>query len=178
MLHSFKSIQKIYRHVVPRSKERYFSLDKWNDSWGNGYDLNRAHEDARYATLVQWMCRYEGDGPLLDVGCGDGLLEEHYRKISSMPVMAFDYSETAVDHAKARRLPKVEFSCEDSRSFRTEQRFSLAILNESLYYVDGYLLLMNYLAGLLKPGGLFLVSMHDHESQEESGKIFCSHTAY
>jgi trans-aconitate methyltransferase len=154
-------IGRAVRRVVPRSKERYFSADKWNDSWSHGYDLNTAEEDARYGTLLAWMRRNEGEGPLLDVGCGDGLLEEQYRKFSNVPIVAFDYSATAIDQAKARHLKGVEFLCADSRTFRPAQEFSLIVFNESLYYVDHYLQLMKDLSLALKPGGIFIVSMHE-----------------
>lgn len=148
-------------HVVPRSKERYYSSDRWNDSWSRGYDLNIAREDARYGALMALMCRYEGKGPLLDVGCGDGLLEERYRKLSGVPIVAFDYSAAAIDCARARRLPDVDFLCADSRTFRPEQQFSIVVLNESLYYVDDYLGMLKNLSGVLRVDGVFVISMHD-----------------
>lgn len=154
-------INRAVRHVVPRSKERYYSSDKWNDSWSQGYDLNNAQEDARYGTLMALMRRYERTGPLLDVGCGDGLLEERYRKLSGVQMVAFDYSATAIEHATARRLPDVDFFCADSRTFRPEQQFSIVVLNESLYYVDDYLGMMKNLSRVLRDDGVFVVSMHD-----------------
>lgn len=155
-------INRAVRHVAPaRSKERYYSSDSWNDSWSHGYDLNRAHEDARYGTLIAWIHRHEKEGPLLDVGCGDGLLEEQYRKVSSVRIVAFDYSAAAIARAKARCLPDVEFLCADSRTFRPQQRFSVVILNESLYYVQDYVGMMENLSKALTADGVFVVSMHD-----------------
>jgi trans-aconitate methyltransferase len=154
-------INRAVGHVVPRSKERYYSADGWNDSWSHGYDLNVAQEDARYGTLMALMRRYERKGPLLDVGCGDGLLEERYRKLSGVQMVAFDYSATAIDRARARRLPDVNFLCADSRTFRPEQQFSIVVLNESLYYVDDYLGMMKNLSRALRADGVFVISMHD-----------------
>jgi 2-polyprenyl-3-methyl-5-hydroxy-6-metoxy-1,4-benzoquinol methylase len=154
-------INRVFRHVVPlRSKERYYSSGKWNDSWSHGYDLDRREEDARYGTLLALMRRYEKEGPLLDVGCGDGLLEEKYRQISSVPIVAFDYSASAIERARGRGLTNVEFLCADSRTFRPQQLFSVIVLNESLYYVDDYLIMMEALSKTLTPDGVFVVSMH------------------
>jgi trans-aconitate methyltransferase len=155
-------IKQTIARVIPRSKERYYSSDKWNNSWAYGYDLNIAQEDARYGTLMALMRRYEEEGPLLDVGCGDGLLEERYRALSSVQIVAFDYSETAIERAKERRLSNVDFLCADSRTFCPKQQFSIIILNESLYYIDDYLGLMKHLSGTLKPHGAFIISMHDN----------------
>jgi len=155
-------INRAIRHVAPaRSKEHWFSAERWNHSWSHGYNLNSLNEDARYGTVVAWMYRHEGDGPLLDVGCGDGLLEERYRKVSTTPIVAFDYSSTAIERAQARHLPDVEFFCADSREFRPRGRFSVAVLNESLYYVDDYLEVMENVAQALTAEGVFIVSMLD-----------------
>ena len=153
-------INRAVRHFIPRSKEPYFSSDKWNDSWSSGYDLNIAQEDGRYGTLIALMRRYERGGPLLDVGCGDGLLEEWYRKVSGVRMVAFDYSATAIERAKTRHLPDVDFCCADSRTFKPEHQCSVVVLNESLYYVDDYLGLMRNLSRTLKGEGVFIVSMH------------------
>lgn len=154
-------IDKVIRRLVPGSKERYFSAGKWDDSWSHGYDLNKAREDARYGALTALMLRYEAQGPILDVGCGDGLLEERYRKLSTVPMVAFDYSAVAIEHAQSRQLSNVEFLCADSRSFQADRLFSMVVFNESLYYVDEYLGLMKNLSGSLAQNGTFVVSMHD-----------------
>lgn len=169
-------INRAIRHVIPRSKEPYYTCDKWNDSWSRGYDLNTAQEDGRYGTLIALMRRYERGGPLLDVGCGDGLLEEWYRKLSGVQMVAFDYSATAIERARARRLPGVDFFCADSRTFRPEQQFSIVVLNESLYYVDDYLGMMKDLSRALRADGVFLVSMHDARITKRIWKnVLCSY---
>jgi trans-aconitate methyltransferase len=107
------------------------------------------------------MRRHERDGTLLDVGCGDGLLEEHYRKVSSARIIAVDYSSAAIKRAQGRGLPDVQFFCTDSRTFRPQGRFSVVVLNESLYYVDDYLGVMENLSRALTADGVFIVSMYD-----------------
>lgn len=154
-------VNRAIRHVTAPSKERFFSSEKWNHSWSGGYDLNISREDARYATLMSLMCRFEGQGPILDVGCGDGLLEARYRKLSQVRITGFDYSATAIERAQARQLPNVDFICADSRTFHLDSKFSLIVLNESLYYVDDYLGMMNRLSQGLTSEGVIVVSMHD-----------------
>lgn len=76
-------------------------------------------------------------------------------------MVAFDYSSAAIALANSRRLPDVEFLCADSREFKPLERFSVAILNESLYYVEDYLGVMETLSMALTADGVFVVSMHD-----------------
>jgi 2-polyprenyl-3-methyl-5-hydroxy-6-metoxy-1,4-benzoquinol methylase len=154
-------IDRAIRHVFPRSKERYYSPDNWNDSWSHGYDLNIVPEDGRYGVLMALLRRYEGKGPLLDVGCGDGLLEQWYRNFSGVKILAFDYSSAAVEHARTRRLLDVDFVCADSRTFQASEQFSTIVFNESLYYIDDYLGVMKDLSSRLQDNGVFVVSMHD-----------------
>lgn len=150
------------RHVATgRSYERYFSANTWDNSWTHGYDLDTSKEDARYGALIALMQRYEDGGMLLDVGCGDGLLEQRYRKVSAAPMTAFDYSAAAIELAKARNLAGVEFLCADSRTFRPAEQFSIIVLNESLYYLEDHLGVMENLALSLTPSGVFIVSMYD-----------------
>ena len=156
-----EKLQRTFSRFVAPSKERYFSAAKWDDSWSDGYDLNRPDEDARYGSLIAIMRRYEREGPILDVGCGDGLLEERYRVMSDVKIVAFDYSEVAIESAKKRNLRDVEFLCADSRTFRPQERFSAIVLNESLYYVDDYPGLLKDMSGLLKTDGVFIISMHE-----------------
>lgn len=155
-------INRAVHHVTPaRSKERFYSSESWNHSWSHGYDLNQVQEDARYGALIALIRRHEKEGPLLDVGCGDGLLEEQYRKVSSVPIVAFDYSAVAIERAQARGLQSVDFLCADSRTFRPQPRFSVVVLNESLYYIEDYLGMMENLSLALTADGVFAVSMHD-----------------
>lgn len=154
-------IDRAIRHVTPRmSKERYFSPAIWNTKWSGGYDLNLAREDGRYGALAALMCRYHSGGSILDAGCGDGLLGTWFRRFSMARIVAFDYSTAAIDIAKARQLPEVEFFCADTRTFKPKERFSIVVLNESLYYMDNYMEVMSTLSGALTESGLFIVSMH------------------
>lgn len=156
------NVVKRAAHILhpARSKERYFSAQKWDLSWSQGYDLDRAPEDARYGALLSLVERHGQDGPILDVGCGDGLLEQHHRKLSNVPVVAFDYSAEAIERAKTRELSDVEFLCRDIRTFQSQQRFSAIVFNESLYYVDDYLIYLRQLSMNLTAGGVFIVSMY------------------
>ena len=156
------TLTKAIRHAtVDRSYERYYSADGWDEDWSKGYDLSVPKEDARYGTLLVMMRRYERGGPILDVGCGDGLLAERYRSVSPARIIGFDYSAAAVEQAIARNVPNTEFVRADSRTYRPGEQFPLIVLNESLYYLQDYMGVLNNLARALTPGGAFLISMYD-----------------
>ena len=156
------TLRKAIRHAtVDRSYERYYSAASWNQDWSSGYDLSVPKEDARYGTLMVMMQRYEKGGPILDVGCGDGLLAERYRSFRPTRIVGFDYSETAVEHAIARSIPNTEFFCADSRTYQPSGKFPLIVFNESLYYLQDYVGVLDTLSRALTPDGVLLISMYD-----------------
>jgi predicted TPR repeat methyltransferase len=158
----FATLTKAFRHVTfDRSYERYYSADGWNQDWAKGYDLTVPKEDARYGTMLTMMRRYERGGPILDVGCGDGLLAERYRSLSQARIVGFDYSETAVEHAIARNIANTLFFHADSRTHKPAEHFPLIVLNESLYYLQNYMGVLDNLSRGLAPDGVFLISMYD-----------------
>lgn len=162
MKNTLDRLTRAIRHATfDRSYENYYSADGWNRDWSAGYDLSIPKEDARYGTLLTMMRRYERGGPILDVGCGDGLLAERYRSFSPARMVGFDYSETAVAHATARKVPNTEFFQADSRTYRPADLFPLIVLNESLYYLQDYMGVLKNLSQALTPEGVFLISMYD-----------------
>jgi 2-polyprenyl-3-methyl-5-hydroxy-6-metoxy-1,4-benzoquinol methylase len=153
---------RVLRYLfTERSYARYYSAETWEEKFRQGYDLDTAAEDGRYGALLALMQRYDrGDG-LLDAGCGDGLLANRYRPLSRSHLVGLDYSNRAIEKAKARGLTGCDFHCTDYRDFRTEERFSVVVFNEALYYVEDVLGVVHALQPVLRDGGVFIVSMFD-----------------
>ena len=153
---------RVLRHLfTDRSYERYYSPVGWDDMWATGYTLEDVKEDGRYGALVTLMCRHAAGGPILDAGCGDGLLEAKFRAVSAARVLGIDYSHEAVAQAKTRNIPDCAFVQGDYREFRADEPFPLIVLNESLYYVADAPGVMTSLTRWLTPDGVFIVSMFE-----------------
>jgi trans-aconitate methyltransferase len=129
--------------------------------WAGGFDLNHIIEDGRYGVLLALMRRYEQRGPILDAGCGDGLFEQMFRPFSNVRLVGIDYAPLAIEKARGRKLANCEFFCQDYREFRPEERYSVILLNESLYYIKDYRDILKSLSGHLADDGVFIVSMWD-----------------
>jgi 2-polyprenyl-3-methyl-5-hydroxy-6-metoxy-1,4-benzoquinol methylase len=151
----------VRRRFTERSYARYFSAEVWQGNWARGYGLNETKEDGRYGTLLRLMDRYAAGGPVLDVGCGDGILEERFCAAVPVDIVGIDYSPAAIARANARNIPNCKFLQADYRDFRSAQRFPLIVLNESLYYVEEFTRVMRDLSGRLAHDGVFIVSMYD-----------------
>ena len=152
--------RRAFRHFfLDHSYARYYSADIWEREYREGYDLSQAAEDARYAVLASLIRRYEGTGPILDAGCGDGLLEARFRALSQTAVVGVDYSATAIRRACERAIPACEFICDDFRTLRRNLPFSVVVFNETLYYVEDYLEALAQMEHRLAGGGVIIVSM-------------------
>jgi trans-aconitate methyltransferase len=153
---------RVIRHVfLDSSYERYYSPEIWDGKYQGGYDLNAPAEDGRYGALLAIIRRFERQGPILDAGCGDGVLEQQLSTVSAARVVAIDYSQSAIDAANKRRLPNCEFICSDYRGFHPRERYTIIVFNEALYYVEDYLAAIEHLSRFLTADGVLIVSMFE-----------------
>jgi 2-polyprenyl-3-methyl-5-hydroxy-6-metoxy-1,4-benzoquinol methylase len=147
---------------LDKSYQKYYSAKVWDSKYGQEhYNLDVPLEDGRYGALMALLQRYDRGGPILDAGCGDGLLELRYRPLSESRLVAVDYAEAAIDIAKRRNIPATEFRTADFASFQTGETFSVVVFNESLYYMENYLDVLTKLETVLKADGVFVISMFD-----------------
>ena len=153
---------RAFRHVLlDRSYESYYSSEVWERKYRDEhYDLGDPQEDGRFGALMQVLRRYDR-GPMLDLGCGDGLLWKRYRPLSSSLLVGVDYSDTAVAKANSLALPETEFRCGDYRNFDPARQFAVVVFNESLYYIDAYPHAIAKAESFLSENGVIVVSMFD-----------------
>jgi trans-aconitate methyltransferase len=153
---------RVIRHLfLDGSYERYYSPEVWDGKYNSGYDLNAPAEDGRYGALLAVIRRFDRRGPILDAGCGDGLLEQQLSRVSDSHIVGIDYSQSAIDAANARDLQNCEFICSDYRGFQPRERFSIIVFNEALYYVEDYLATVEHLSRFLDDEGVLIVSMFE-----------------
>lgn len=141
--------------------ERYYPSSRWDGIYREGYHLDVKEQAARYGALLALMECHDGLGPILDVGCGEGILEKKFRRLSSSPMLGVDYSAEAINSANQKAIPGCDFLCANYRECNFSQQFGMIVLNESLYYVDDVLGTLQGLSKYLHPGGVIIVSMFD-----------------
>jgi trans-aconitate methyltransferase len=153
---------RAFRHLLlDRSYESYYSSEVWERKYRlEHYDLGDPQEDGRYGALLQVLRRYD-HGPMLDLGCGDGLLWKHYRPLSESLLIGVDYSDTAVAKANSLALPNTEFRARDYRTFDPGRKLAVAVFNESLYYIDNFLDAIGKAESWIDDQGVVVVSMFD-----------------
>ncbi|MDD1724776.1 MAG: class I SAM-dependent methyltransferase [Methanospirillum sp.] len=109
----------------------------------------------------------EGD-LILDIACGNGNFSQRAAEKGAR-VVAFDYSEKMIAHAKKRRysfLDRISFHVCDATSRRElmnleqNQPFDKAVANMAFMDIADIKPLLHAVSDLLKPGGTFVFSTH------------------
>jgi SAM-dependent methyltransferase len=139
-----------------------YSAKDWDKQYLDG-DLERLEnlaEIGHYGTIFNYV-RVLEPRAILDVGCGNGILNSLLRNIPYESYLGFDLSPEAVRMANERHGDaRTRFIVGDAAAFEWDQSFDLIIFNECLYYMkDPCGLLMTY-TRWLRPGGHILVSMY------------------
>jgi trans-aconitate methyltransferase len=145
---------------LEQSYEPYYSSEIWEKKYREEhYHLGDPQEDGRFGALLQ-VLRYDR-GPMLDLGCGDGLLWKHDRPLSDSPLIGMDYSDTAVAKANSLALPNAEFHAADYRNFKPGRQRMIVVFNELPYYINSFLDAIATAENFLGEQGVIVVSMFD-----------------
>lgn len=88
---------------------------------------------------------------ILEVGCGEGYVLAALRKAGvQCPIHGIDFSQTAIEHAKAR-VPDATFAVEDARTLATSgRRYDLVLMIEVLEHLEDAQSMLGVLAQLSK----------------------------
>jgi 2-polyprenyl-3-methyl-5-hydroxy-6-metoxy-1,4-benzoquinol methylase len=155
--------RRVWRNLLflMYGNEPYYSAERWDRSYLEGYNLDVCEQDARYGSLVSLLLRYDSGLPILDVGCGDGVLAEKFRRVSESRIVGIDYSEQAIKLAVAKNIQGGTFICSDYRSCDLQETFGIIVANESLYYINDAVPVLKKLCQFLSRNGVLIVSMYD-----------------
>lgn len=115
--------------------------------------------------ILEEIKKKNPEGPVLDVGCGDGRFCFELAKMG-FKVVGIDISKRALEFAKIF-VPEEKFFCEDitnlSKKFLKEnkERFGLVLFVETLEHIEPekYLVALKNINELLKPDGLLIISV-------------------
>jgi SAM-dependent methyltransferase len=111
--------------------------------------------------LVQIVERYAGGGSILMLGCGTGSLAGALAPGSFDSFLGLDFSPEAIARASRFASDKIRFEVGDMLIFRSEQKFNVILLSESLYYLKPWQRrkLVMRAARMLGPAGRIIVTV-------------------
>jgi 2-polyprenyl-3-methyl-5-hydroxy-6-metoxy-1,4-benzoquinol methylase len=128
-------------------------------------------ELARYSVVIGYCHYFKPSGAILDVGCGEGILQERLEPNTYTQYVGVDSSNTAIRRAAERQDEKTSFVMADFNTYVPSEQFDIIIFNECLYHADDPLGLVKRYESFLKDDGLFIVSICDHERVKKVWKI-------
>lgn len=139
-----------------------YSLGKWDY-------LRQVGELAHYSVIAGYCHYFKPGGRLLDIGCGEGILQERLCSPGYSRYTGIDISEEAICTASGRQDEKTSFVQADVREYRPEGLSDIIIFNECLYYFQDPLSIVKRYENFLTEDGLLIVSMF---VTEKTGRIW------
>lgn len=149
----------INRKVLRRDKDRWnyqYNLGRWEG-------LGDLHELGRFSVIVGYAQFLKPYGKILEIGAGEGYLQQRFDKTKYSLYYSTDVSDVAIANAKKYEDEKTKYLVADMNTYVPDQKFDIIIVNEAIYYghsVDEVLTRFN---PFLEEDGIFIVSINGDE---------------
>jgi 2-polyprenyl-3-methyl-5-hydroxy-6-metoxy-1,4-benzoquinol methylase len=145
---------------------RYRNLSKntWESEYSSGFwdYVEKPDELSRYSVTAGYVHFFSSGGPVLDVGCGVGLLKKQLRPDSYSDYVGIDLSDDAIRSANAKNADsKSTFVQANLEDYFPDRSFDVIVFNECLYYLGTPLPVIKRYESYLNTSGVFVVSMLD-----------------
>jgi len=134
---------------------------RWNHQYATGRweKLKSGQEQARLDATALLLTRHMAPGRVLEIGCGEALLQQRLHPARYLAWTGVDISELAIQRAQAFAGEQVRYLVADMETFDPGERFEAIIFPESAYYSADCARLVQRYTRFLTPGGVFIVSI-------------------
>lgn len=138
---------------------------EWNDQYRKGmWDYLNDHLEAqRYDAILQAVQTYGSNGHILEVGCGEGILQSRMPPGGYSSYLGIDISEVAIKKAGRLCNQATQYVQANMETYIPKSRFDVIIFNESLYYAREPVQLLVQYAQFLQRGAHVILSIYDTE---------------
>ena len=123
--------------------------------WGRLWKID---ELGHYSVIAGYFGRLKPGGSVLDVACGEGVLQRHLKPHRYHRYLGIDFTPEAIACASKSKDELTDFAVADAINFSTDQRFDAIIFNECLYYFANPVNIVNRYSTFLKEDGVFIIS--------------------
>lgn len=162
----------IKSHLLPYRPLKV-NRERWEEQFRTGHwnYLKNIDQMPRYSVIAGYIeIFFPGSASVLDLGCGYGILYEKVRLLHDHYYLGVDISQEAINHAVSTYDKPELFICEDIEKYDPKRKFDVIIFNESLYYIDNPVGLVERYFNYLTDGGYIIISMWDYK--ERNNKIW------
>jgi 2-polyprenyl-3-methyl-5-hydroxy-6-metoxy-1,4-benzoquinol methylase len=145
---------------LPPPRVRY-TIDQWEAEYAHGEweRLRKVEELPHYSVIAGYVSHFADCGRILDVGCGEGILQELLGKGRYSRYLGIDLARDAILKASRKQDERTTFEQADAVSYTPRENFDVIVFNEVLYYFDAPTDLMAQYTPWLGNGGRMIVSM-------------------
>ncbi len=147
------------------SQQYKFDLQYARNQWDSMASLADLGRYSIIVGLVKYFCP---GGRVLDLGCGEGILQEKFSPADYTHFTGVDFSRVAIDRASAKALPNTTYLVGDLNALDVPGVFDVIIYNESIYYMDDPEAAIKRLLPQLAPGGIIIISQVDKHGKEQT----------
>ncbi|MBI2827024.1 MAG: class I SAM-dependent methyltransferase [Planctomycetia bacterium] len=113
----------------------------------------------RYAVIVGYVRRARPHATVLDVGAGNGVLAEELRHDVRL-LRGIERDAASVQKANERKIDIADFLAADAEMYTTNDKFDVIIFNETLYYMNNPIQILDRYAAFLERDGILIVSTY------------------
>ena len=137
---------------------------RWNKQYKSGRwdSLKSELEAKRYYQILDYLKEYAPKNPaILDIGCGDGVLNQRISDYEFDYFLGVDFSSVSIEKARAHDDPKAEFLAEDAITFTAKRNFDVIVFNEAFYCIPETkrTQVLNLMLDHLNPDGIMITSL-------------------
>jgi 2-polyprenyl-3-methyl-5-hydroxy-6-metoxy-1,4-benzoquinol methylase len=122
--------------------------------------LRNLSELSRFSVVVGYCHYFHPGGRILEIGCGEGILQERLYSASYERYVGVDISDEAIQRASQKQDEKTVFVREDATVYIPNDQFHIIVFNESLEYFSDPLGTVQRYEDFLDQGGIFIISMY------------------
>ncbi|WP_266362543.1 class I SAM-dependent methyltransferase [Tellurirhabdus rosea] len=138
--------------------------DRWNYQYtaGQWAGLAALDELSRFSVIVGYAQHLKPGGKILELGAGEGVLQQRFNPAKYSLYVATDVSDVAIANAKQFEDEKTVYEVGDINTYEPKNLFDVVIVNEAIYYGGTVQKVLDRYARCLKPDGIFIISInHD-----------------
>jgi 2-polyprenyl-3-methyl-5-hydroxy-6-metoxy-1,4-benzoquinol methylase len=121
--------------------------------------LSGLTELSRFSVVAGYCHYFHPCGKILEIGCGEGVLQERLYSAKYKRFVGVDISDEAIRRASQKQDEKTVFVREDATVYVPNDRFDIIVFNESLEYFSDPLGTVQRYAHFLDQTGIFIISM-------------------
>lgn len=145
------------RKILRRDK------DRWNHQYQSGRwnSLGDMSELGRFSVIVGYAQHLKPNGTILEIGGGEGLLQQRFDKSKYSLYYSTDVSDVAIANGRKYEDEKTRYLVADMNTYAPDQSFDVIIFNEVIYYGESVDKTLRHFNPYLNAGGLFIISINN-----------------